>query len=99
MYHIDKIEIKQDEKVSQIGGHANIDKEYYPICPVTQKPMLLLMTLRKDIFDHGYSLKNFSVSGFICRRKGLVSITSCFLLALPFIFMNLLYLCQQWLQF
>lgn len=55
MYHIDTTEIRQDEKVSQIGGKANIDKEYYPICPVTQKPMLLLMTLRKDIFDYGYA--------------------------------------------
>lgn len=74
MYHIDTIEIRQDEKVSQIGGHANIDQEYYPICPVTQKPMLLLMTLRKDIFDHGYASNNqlednnFCVSVFLSAK-------------------------------
>lgn len=74
MYHIDTTEIRQDEKVSQIGGQANIDEEYYPICPITQKPMLLLMTLRKDIFDHGYASNNqlednnFCVSVFLSAK-------------------------------
>ncbi|KQT26160.1 hypothetical protein ASG22_05685 [Chryseobacterium sp. Leaf405] len=58
MYHINTTEINKTERVSYIGGTANIENEYYPICPITQKPMLLLMTLRKDIFDTAFKQNN-----------------------------------------
>ncbi|WP_238586886.1 hypothetical protein, partial [Chryseobacterium sp. Leaf405] len=58
MYHINTIEINKTKKFSYIGGTANIENVYYPICPITQKPMLLLMTLRKDIFDTAFKQNN-----------------------------------------
>ena len=75
MYYINTTEIELNEKVSQIGGRANIDLDYYPMCPITKKPMLLLMTLRKDIFDTAYGQNNnqledeaFCVSIFVSAK-------------------------------
>lgn len=74
-HHIDTTEIAPNEKISQIGGRANIDIDFYPICPITQKPMLLLLTLRKDIFDTAYGQnnnkledENFCVSVFVSAK-------------------------------
>lgn len=58
MYHLLTSELKQDEPASRIGGVANIEMAAYPVCPVTQKPMLLLMSLKKDLFDAGYAVNN-----------------------------------------
>lgn len=73
--HIELTEMAGNEKVSQIGGRANIDIDFYPICPITKKPMLLLMTLRKDIFDTAYAEnnnkledENFCVSVFVSAK-------------------------------
>lgn len=74
MYFIDTSQIDPKEEISQIGGKANIEAEYYPICPITQKPMLLLMTLRKDIFDAGFASNNlledetFCISVFVSSK-------------------------------
>lgn len=74
-HRIDTTEIEKDERVSKIGGRANIDTEFYPICPITKKPMLLLLTLRKDIFDTAYRQnnnklenENFCVSVFVSAK-------------------------------
>lgn len=60
MYHITTTNLEQQESASRIGGAANIEIADYPVCPVTQKPMLLLMSLKKDLFDAGYAVnRNF----------------------------------------
>lgn len=58
MYHITTTNLEQPEPASRIGGVANIEIADYPLCPVTQKPMLLLMSLKKDLFDAGYAVNN-----------------------------------------
>lgn len=58
MYHITTINSAQQEHTSRIGGAAHIETAAYPICPVTQKPMLLLMSLKKDLFDAGFAVNN-----------------------------------------
>lgn len=60
MYHITTTNLEQQESVSRIGGVANVEIADYPVCPLTQKPMLLLMSLKKDLFDAGYAVnRNF----------------------------------------
>ncbi|SHE79674.1 hypothetical protein [Pedobacter caeni] len=76
MYHIKITDLKPSENCSRIGGLAHIDMEAYPICPVNQKPMLLLMSLKKDIFDSGYAVnhlledENYCISVFLSGNSG-----------------------------
>ncbi|MET4141398.1 hypothetical protein [Pedobacter sp. UYP1] len=66
MYHITTTNSGQYEQTSRIGGVAHINQADYPVCPVTQKPMLLLMSLKKDLFDSGFAVNNLLEDSNYC---------------------------------